>query len=123
MKPGRSVASPRSMTCAPAGIAALEPTAVIFPPVTTINWRNHGIAFTIKEPSCLQDVDLVGRFLSLSHSRRPQHQAEEKAAENLGTHEGLLCSLAGRSEADFIVSPGKVNRRGKRYPDRRIARS
>src|SRR6266487_5743223 len=35
MKPGRSVASPRSMTRAPAGVAESEPTASMREPVTT----------------------------------------------------------------------------------------
>ena len=43
-------------------------------------WRDNGIAFTIEEPSCLQDVSFFGRFLPLSHSRRPQHQATEQTA-------------------------------------------
>src|SRR6202171_2461943 len=36
MKPGRSVASPRSMVSAPAGTAAFAPTPAIFPSVMTI---------------------------------------------------------------------------------------
>src|SRR6516165_2860345 len=35
IKPGNSVASPRSTTSAPAGIVADAPTATIFPPLTT----------------------------------------------------------------------------------------
>src|SRR5712692_8666217 len=35
MKPGSSVASPRSITSAPAGAAALVPATTIFPSVTT----------------------------------------------------------------------------------------
>ena len=35
MKPGRRVASPRSIVSAPAGIVALPPTPAIFPSVTT----------------------------------------------------------------------------------------
>ena len=84
-------------------------------------WRNDGIAFTIKEPSCLQDVSLVGRFLSLSHSRRPQHQAAEKTAQKLAAHARLLCSSTRRGEGDCIVVAAKVNRRGKSGPRRRTA--
>jgi hypothetical protein len=35
MKPGRSVASPSSITSAPAGTGALPPTETIFPSLTT----------------------------------------------------------------------------------------
>src|SRR4029077_13192715 len=70
MRPGRSVASPRSMTCAPAGTAIPEPAPVILSPsTTTVTWLSIFPDFTLSMREARSTM-IFGAGLSWAHTQR-----------------------------------------------------
>ena len=85
MNPGRIVALPRSIICAPAGISRFAPTPTIFPASTTTTRRNDAIALAVEHPGGLNHDRAIGR----GKGERERHREGQRAQGRI-LHEAYL---------------------------------